>query len=108
MPYLYLSLAVIAEVIGTSALKASAGFTLWRPGALMIVSYALSMYCFALALKNIPLGVAYAIWAGAGIALLLLVGIVVFKQYPDGPALLGIAMICAGVIIIRLFSKMSL
>ena len=107
MPYLYLTLAIIAEVIGTSALKASEGFTLWRPSALMMFSYALSMYFFALSLKTIPVGIAYAIWAGAGIALITLVAALLFKQYPDGPALVGIALICAGVITIHLFSKMA-
>ncbi len=104
MPYLYLAIAILAEVIGTSALKASEGFTRVWPSMVVAVGYGVAFYFLSLALKTIPVGVAYAIWSGVGVALITLIGWVVFHQKLDAPALIGIAMIVAGVVVIQFFS----
>jgi small multidrug resistance pump len=103
--YLYLAIAILAEVIGTSALKASDGFTRPLPSLIVAVGYAVSFYFLALALRAIPVGVAYAIWSGVGIALITLIGWIVFKQRLDAPALAGIALIVAGVVVIQMSSR---
>jgi len=105
MQWIFLGVAILMEVIATSTLKASEGFTKLIPSVVVVLGYALSFYTFSFALKTIPLGIAYAIWAGIGIVLVSLSGIIIYKQRPDLPALLGILMIIAGVLIIRLFSK---
>jgi small multidrug resistance pump len=105
MGYVYLSIAIVAEVIGTSALKASEEFTRLGPSLLVIGGYGIAFYSLSLVLKTIPVGIAYAIWAGVGIALISLVGIVMFRQTLDAPAVIGIVLIIAGVMIINLFSK---
>ncbi|MFC1750274.1 DMT family transporter [Pseudomonadota bacterium] len=105
MGYLYLSIAIIAEVIGTSALKASEEFTRLGPSILVVIGYGCAFYFLSLVLKTIPIGIAYAIWAGAGIALLAIVGAIFFKQIPDLPAMIGMAFIIIGVVIIQAFSK---
>ena len=104
MKWIYLFMAIFAEVIATSALKATQGFTKWIPSLVVIVGYGCSFFCLSLALKEIPIGVAYAIWSGIGIVLISVIGYFVFKQSLDAPALLGIALILAGVIVINLFS----
>jgi small multidrug resistance pump len=96
--YLYLAIAILAEVIGTSALKATEGFTRLAPSLIVAIGYGVSFYFLALALRTIPVGVAYAIWSGVGIALITLIGWIVFKQALDAPALAGIALIVAGVV----------
>jgi len=103
--YLYLAIAIVAEVIGTSALKATEGFTRFVPSAVVLVGYGVAFYFLALALKHIPVGVAYAIWSGVGIALITLIGSIVFKQTLDAPALAGIGLIVLGVIAIQVFSR---
>ena len=105
MAYIYLLLAIIAEVVGTSALKASDGFKNWIPNVIVIVGYGLAFYFLSLVLKSIPVGVAYAIWSGLGIVLISLVGYIYFQQRPDFPAVIGMALIISGVIVINLFSK---
>ena len=105
MHYLYLAIAIVAEVIGTSALKATEGFSRLAPSAVVVVSYGVSFYFLALALKTIPVGVAYAIWSGVGIGLITLIGWIVFKQALDAAALAGIALIVAGVVVIQAFSR---
>jgi small multidrug resistance pump len=105
MGHLYLIIAIISEVIATSALKASEGFTKIGPGILVIVGYGASFYFLSLVLKTIPIGVAYAIWAGLGIALITIVGAAVFKQIPDTPAIIGMTLIISGVVVINVFSK---
>ena len=105
MAYIYLLLAIIAEVVGTSALKASDGFTNWIPNVIVIVGYGLAFYFLSLVLKTIPVGVAYAIWSGLGIVLISLVGYIYFKQRLDFPAVIGMALIISGVIVINIFSK---
>jgi small multidrug resistance pump len=103
--YVYLALAIAAEVIATSALKASEGFTRPGPSLLVAAGYGVAFYFLSLTLKTVPVGVAYAIWSGAGIVLIALIGWVVLKQPLDLPAMLGMALIVAGVAVIQLFSK---
>ncbi|WP_110685967.1 DMT family transporter [Salinicola aestuarinus] len=105
--YLLLALAVVAEVIATSSLKASAGFTRLVPSIAVVVGYALSFYALSLVLKVLPVGITYAIWAGLGIVLVTLIGIVVFGERPDLPAYLGMGLIIAGVGVIQVFSRLS-
>lgn len=105
MKYLYLALAIGLEVIGSSFLKASEGFTKWSPVAITIVAYVLCFYFLSMALKSIPLGVAYAIWGGLGIVLTSIISVVIFKQTLDTPAIIGIALIVLGVVVMNFFSK---
>ncbi len=105
MAYLYLAVAIIAEVVATSALKASVEFTKLVPSALVIIGYGVAFYCLTLVLRNIPVGIAYAIWAGLGIVLIAIVGAVLFRQIPDIPAVLGMTLILSGVVVINVFSK---
>ena len=105
MNWLYLSIAILAEVIATSALKSAEGFTRLVPSVVTVVGYVVSFYCLSLTLRTIPVGIIYAIWSGVGIVLISLVGAVVFKQHLDAPAILGIALIIAGVVIMNVFSK---
>jgi small multidrug resistance pump len=104
MAYLYLAIAIIAEVVATTALKASDGLTRLSPTVIVILGYCMAFYFLALALKTMPVGVAYAIWAGLGIVLVTLVAAVLFRQVPDWPALLGIGLIVSGVVVINAFS----
>lgn len=103
--WLFLLAAIISEVTATSSLKASAGFTKLIPSLIVVVGYALSFYFLSLVLKAIPIGIAYAVWAGLGIVLLTLIGWLVFGQELDTPALVGISLILTGVIIMNVFSK---
>jgi small multidrug resistance pump len=105
MAYVYLLVAIVAEVIGTSALKASEGFSRLIPSALVVLGYGIAFYCLSQVLKSIPVGVSYAIWSGLGIVLISVVGAVFFKQALDLPAIIGMALIIAGVAVINLFSK---
>lgn len=105
MAYLYLMLAIVAEVLATSSLKASEEFTRLWPSVVAIVGYSISFYFLALVLKTIPVGIAYAIWSGVGISLVSLVGHFYFKQSMDGPAILGMVLIVSGVMVINLFSR---
>lgn len=103
--YLFLSAAIALEVAATSLLNASEQFTRLCPTAGMIIGYILSFYCLSHALKTINIGVSYAIWSGCGIVLISIVGLVAFKQKLDLPAVIGLGMIVAGVVIINIFSK---
>jgi small multidrug resistance pump len=105
MKWLFLFIAILAEVIGTSALKYSEGFTRWLPSAIVVIGYGIAFYFLSLTLKSIPIGIAYAIWSGLGIVLITAIGFFVFKQTPDIPAIIGIGLIIIGVIVINLFSK---
>ena len=105
MKYLYLALAIISEVIGSSFLNASNQFTKLVPSAIVIVAYVSAFYFFSLALKYIPLGVAYAIWGGLGIVLTAVISVVIFKSKLDVPAIIGIILIVSGVIVLNFFSK---
>jgi len=104
MPYVYLAIAILAEVVGTSALKAADGFTRLQPSLVVIMGYGVSFYFLSLALQTIPVGIAYAIWSGVGVALITLIGWSVFKQKLDAAALLGIALIVGGVVVIQMSS----
>lgn len=103
--WIYLSFAIVAEVIGTSFLKSAEGFTRLVPSAVVVVSYIVAFFFLGLALKTLPVGIAYAIWAGVGVALIALVGYAFFGQRLDAPAILGMALIVAGVVVINVFSR---
>lgn len=105
--WLFLSVAIISEVIATSALKQSEGFTKLVPSLLVLVGYGLAFYALSLTLRTIPVGIAYAVWAGAGIALISLIGWLVYDQRLDLPAFIGIGLIVAGVVVLNVFSKTS-
>jgi len=105
--WIYLGVAIVSEVIGTSALNASAGFSRPWPSLIVVVGYAVAFYCLSLALASIPVGIAYAIWSGVGVALIALVGWAIFGQALDAPAIIGIALIVAGVIVLNVFSRTS-
>ncbi|WP_425098314.1 SMR family transporter [Tropicibacter sp. S64] len=104
MPYLILALAVLAETIGTTALQASQSFTRPLPSLVVVVAYATAFYLLGQTLKVMPVGIAYAIWSGVGIVLIAAIGFVVFGQTLDVAALLGMAMILGGILVIHLFS----
>ena len=105
MAYLYLAIAIAAEVAATSALKASEEFTKLVPSLIVIVGYGVAFYLLTLVLRSIPVGITYAVWAGVGIVLVAIVGAVLYKQIPDTPAVIGMGLIVAGVVVINLFSK---
>ncbi len=105
MAWFYLALAIIAEVIATSALKASEEFTRPVPSLIVVVGYGVAFFLLTLVLRTIPVGVAYAIWSGMGIVLVSIVGVVLYKQVPDVAALIGMGLIILGVVVINLFSK---
>jgi small multidrug resistance pump len=103
--YLYLLTAVVFETIGTSALQASEQFTRPRPVIITLACYGITFYFLSLALRGMPVGVAYAIWSGLGIILIALIGLIWFGQKLDTAALVGLGLIVAGVAVINLFSK---
>lgn len=103
--YLYLGVAIVAEVIATTALRASDGFTQLWPSIISIVGYVVAFYFLSLTLRTMPVGIAYAIWSGVGIVLISLAGWLIYKQLLDLPAIIGMGLIMAGVIVINLFSK---
>jgi small multidrug resistance pump len=105
MNWIYLTIAIWAEVIATSALKASEGFTRPAPSTVVVMGYATAFYFLSLTLRSIPVGVAYAVWSGMGIVLISIIGALFFKQNLDTPAILGMALIVAGVVVIQVFSK---
>lgn len=104
MHYLYLTVAIIAEVAATSALKASEGFSRLVPSLVVILGYGTAFYLLTLVLRFIPVGITYALWSGLGIMLVTVVGAYLYKEIPDAPAVVGMALIVAGVLIINLFS----
>lgn len=105
MQWLYLGLAIVCEVIATSALKSSNGFSRLLPSVIVVVGYSVAFYSLSLALRTLPVGVAYAIWAGVGIALIAVIGLLVYGQSLDLAAVAGIGLIVAGVLVLTLFSK---
>jgi small multidrug resistance pump len=105
MNYAYLLAAIILEVIATSALKASEGFSRLWPSLIVVVGYGLAFYFLSLTLRTIPVGIAYALWSGIGIVLIAAVGWVVYRHPLDAAALIGMGLILAGILIINLFSK---
>ena len=102
--WIYLSIAILAEVIGTSFLKESQGFTKLVPSVVVVVGYGVAFYFLALTLKTLPVGIAYAVWAGAGVALIALAGYLFFGQALDAPAVIGMLLIVSGVVVINLYS----
>lgn len=105
LAYAQLMIAIVAEVIATSALKASDGFTRAWPSAVVVVFYGIAFYFLALTLRVFPIGIAYAIWSGLGIILIALVAWLWYGQRLDLPAIVGLAFIIAGVVIVNLFSR---
>ncbi len=105
MTYLYLAIAIITEVAGTSALKASEEFSRLIPSIIVVLGYGASFYFMTLVLRVIPIGITYAVWSGIGIVLVAIVGLFFYKQTPDIPAIIGMGLIISGVVIIHLFSK---
>jgi small multidrug resistance pump len=101
----YLGIAILAEVLATSALKAAAGFTRPLPSLVVVAGYGTAFYLLSLALRTVPVGLAYAIWSGVGTALIALLGWVLFGQTLDLAALIGLALIVAGVLVIQLGSR---
>ena len=105
--WLYLSLAIFSEVLATSCLKSSEGFTKLWPSIIVLIGYMLAFYFLSLTLETIPIGIAYAIWSGVGVASITLVSVVAFDQKIDLSAVIGISLIIIGVIVLRVFSDAS-
>ncbi len=105
MKWIFLLIAISGEVVATSALKASEGFTKLTPSAVVVLGYGVAFYFLSLTLDSIPVGIAYALWSGFGIVLISLIGWRFFNQSLDAPAILGIVLIVAGVAVINLLSK---
>ncbi|PST19538.1 QacE family quaternary ammonium compound efflux SMR transporter [Rhizobium sp. JAB6] len=103
--YAMLLVAIVLEVIGTTALQMSQQFTRLGPTVVLVVCYAAAFYCLSITLRVIPVGIAYAIWSALGIVLISVVGVVLFRQKLDLAAILGLALIIAGVLVVNLFSK---
>ena len=102
--WLAIGIAIIAEVIATTSLKASKEFTLLIPSTIVVIGYGVAFYFMTISLRVLPVGIMYAIWSGTGIVLVSLLGWVVYKQTLDIPAILGLGLIIAGVFVINLFS----
>ena len=103
--YVYLFIAIVTEVIATIALKSAEEFTKFWPSVVVVVGYLASFYFMMLVLRTLPVGVTYALWSGVGIVLVTVMAMVLYQQTPDLPAILGMALIIAGVVVIHLFSK---
>ena len=105
MPYLFLSVAIVAEVIGTTFLKLSDGFTRPWPSVVTVAGYGVAFYFLSLTLKTVPTGIAYAIWSGVGIVLITAVAWLFQGQKLDAGAIIGMALIVAGVATLNMFSQ---
>lgn len=105
MPWILLAAAILFETIGTTALKASDGFTRWGPSAIVVLAYGVSFWLLALVLRTMPVGVAYAVWSGLGICFIAAIGWLMFGQRLDLPTLAGMGLIVAGILVINLFSS---
>lgn len=103
--WLLLGIAIVSEVIATSALKAAEGFTRPLPSLVVVIGYGIAFYCLSLVLRTLPVGVVYAIWSGAGVALIALAGWLLYGQALDLPAIVGMTLIVTGVIVLNIFSK---
>lgn len=103
--WITLIIAIVAEVIASSSLKATDGFTKLIPTIVVIIGYITSFYFLSLTLKTLPMGIAYAVWSGLGIILISLIGFVVYKQYLETASIIGIIFIIIGVVIIQIFSN---
>lgn len=103
--WIYLAIAIAAEVVGTSFLRASAGFTKLVPSLMVVAGYGLAFFFLSLTLEKIPVGIAYAVWSGAGVTLIAAIGWLFLGQKLDAAAILGMGLIVAGVVVLNLFSK---
>lgn len=103
--WLYLGIAIVAEVIATSTMKATQGFSRLGPSLVVAAGYLVAFYFLSLTLRTLPVGVAYAVWSGVGIALVSLIAWLIYGQTLDGPAIVGMALIVAGVVVLNGFSK---
>lgn len=103
--WVYLLIAIVCEIIATSALKASEGFSRLWPSLLAVAGYLMAFYFLSQTLRTIPVGIAYAIWSGVGILLITLIGWIFFEQKLDAPALIGIGLIVSGVLVMNVFSR---
>lgn len=108
MAYLYLAVAIVSEVIATTALKASESFTKPLPSLLVVAGYSLAFYLLSLCVKSMDVGVVYAVWSGVGLVLIAVAAGIVYRQVPDGWALLGMGLIVAGVLVLNLLSKSAI
>ncbi len=106
-PYLILFFAIVGEVVGTSAMKATQGFSRLGPSIVVVLGYGVAFYCLSLVVERIPVGIAYAIWAGGGIVLITLTAWILYGQRPDLAGLAGMGLIVSGVIVLNLLSKMN-
>jgi small multidrug resistance pump len=104
MPYVYLALAIVAEVVATTALKASRSFTQVTPSIVVVVGYAFAFFFLARCVQHINIGVVYAIWSGVGIVLITLLGFVLYREKLDLAGVVGMALILAGVVVLNLYS----
>jgi small multidrug resistance pump len=105
LAYLYLAIAIVGEVVATAALKSTEEFTRLIPSLIVIVGYGMAFFFLTLALRTIPVGIAYAVWAGIGIVLISAASWVLYRQALDAPAIVGIALIAIGVVVINVFSS---
>jgi len=105
MSYFYLALAIAAEVAGTSLLKVTEEFTKLVPTTFLVIFYVISFWLMTLALRDLPLGVVYAVWSGLGIVLVAIIGAFFYKEVPDLASMIGMALIISGVVVMHLFSK---
>ncbi|AEF45721.1 SMR family transporter [Serratia plymuthica] len=103
--FIYLTMAIVAEVIATTMLKASEGFTRLWPSLVVVVGYAVAFWGLSMVVKTMPLGIVYAIWSGMGIVLVSIAAVFVYQQKLDLPAVIGMVLIIAGVLVINLLSK---
>ncbi|OKP18675.1 SMR family transporter [Serratia liquefaciens] len=103
--FMYLTIAIVAEVIATTMLKASEGFTRLWPSLVVVVGYGVAFWGLSMVVKTMPLGIVYAIWSGMGIVLVSIAAVFVYQQKLDWPAVLGMGLIIAGVLVINLLSK---
>ena len=104
-PFVYLAVAIVSEIIATNALKMSEGFTRLVPAVVVVIGYGIAFYSLSLALKGIPLGVAYAIWSAIGTVGTVLIGVLIWKQPISLPVILGIVMIVGGVVLLNVFGE---
>lgn len=105
MSYVFLMVAIVSEVVATTALKATNGFTVLAPSAITVLGYVSAFFFLSLTLRTMPIGIAYAIWSGLGIIAVSVIALFLYKQTLDTPALVGMALILAGVLVINLFSQ---
>jgi len=106
--WILLSLAILSEVVATSSLKSTEGFTRLWPSMIVLIGYCAAFYFLSLTLDTIPIGVAYAVWSGIGVAAIALISVIFFDQRLDTPALVGMGLIIAGVVVLRVFSNATI